>query len=135
MLLLYSQIIGPSGKSCTNFICQIANYPVDKIIRPLNNWGLYSNHKLYYLYTNQNTSFTLFIVSYPLRQYTTDLKHLTLSEGGGGGGIQNLCHSVMEIKTNQLILIVRSDITDITECIFCTWFCTVQEHLCVCRWP
>ena len=40
MFLLYSQIIGLSGKSCTHFIFRIANYPVDKIICPLNNWGL-----------------------------------------------------------------------------------------------
>ena len=28
------------GKSCTHFICCIATYPVGKIIRSLNNWGL-----------------------------------------------------------------------------------------------
>ena len=40
MLVLYSQIIILLEKSCTHFTCWIANYPVDKIIRPLNNWGL-----------------------------------------------------------------------------------------------
>ena len=37
MLLLYSQIIGLSGKSCTHFICRMATYPVDKGIHSLNN--------------------------------------------------------------------------------------------------
>ena len=37
MLLLYSQIIGLSGKSCTHFICRMATYPVDKVIHSLNN--------------------------------------------------------------------------------------------------
>ena len=39
-LILHAQIIGLKGNFCTHFICRIATYPVDKIIRPLNNWGL-----------------------------------------------------------------------------------------------
>ena len=38
-LLPYPQIIGLSGKSCTHFICRIATYPVDKVIRSLNDCG------------------------------------------------------------------------------------------------
>ena len=39
MLLLYPQIIGLLGKSCTRFTCRIATYPVDKTIRSLSKLG------------------------------------------------------------------------------------------------
>ena len=47
-LFTNNEITGLSWKSCTHFfkICPIVNYPVDKIIRPLNNWGQVCKHLL-----------------------------------------------------------------------------------------
>ena len=40
LTLTYASTLFTNYRTITHFICRIANYPVDKIIRPLNNWGL-----------------------------------------------------------------------------------------------
>ena len=71
MLLLYSQIIGLLGKSCTHFIWRIATYPEDKIICSLNNWGQFSKpwHNLRPKYVIFGTLFQ----AWPLKFIPIDL--------------------------------------------------------------